>query len=82
VAGDTFSFAGVGDHLELGHDGDGFQINRKSPQNLDGLKMVIDQKSESGSWHQNKLDSEFIVFLIVGRLELGINQVDCSVTTE
>jgi len=82
VTCDAFSFAGVGDHLELRHDSDGFQINRKSPQDFNSFEMMVDQESQSSGGDQNKLDSEFIVFLIVGGLELGINQVDGSVTAE
>ena len=44
--------------------------------------MMVDQESQSSGWDQNKLDSKFIVFLIVGGLELCVNQVDGCVTAE
>lgn len=78
VSGDSFSVSSSRKHEELGHDGDGFQVDRECPHNLHKHEFVVDDQSENDTWDNKEFDAEGIVVSIVGCLELHPHQVDSS----
>ena len=58
MAGDGLGLASLGDHLQLRHDGDRLEVDRKSPQELGDIEIVVDEEGHADSWDENELDSE------------------------
>ena len=89
VAGDGLGLASLGDHLQLRHDGDGFEVDRKSPQELGDVEVVVDEEGHADSRDENELDSEserakmkslspscrlLVAFFVVGRAEFRVDE--------
>lgn len=66
VAGNTFGFASLGDHLKLWHNGDTFQVNRKCPQKFNRVEVVMHQKGQSDCRNEDELDAELVAFFVIG----------------
>ena len=58
MAGDGLGLASLGDHLQLRHDGHRFEVDRKSPQELGDVEIVVDEEGHADGWDENELDSE------------------------
>lgn len=74
VAGDGLGLASLGDHLQLRHDGHRFEVDRKSPQELGDVEIVVDEEGHADGWDENELDSEFVAFFVVSRAEFRIDE--------
>ena len=58
VRGDGLGLAGFLHHEKLRQNGDGLQINGKSPQNFHKAKFVVEHKSQNGDGTQKELNPE------------------------
>ena len=58
MAGDGFSFASLGNHLQLGHDRHGFEVNREGPQKLGDVEVVVDEEGHADGGNEDEFNSE------------------------
>jgi len=79
VGGDGLCLASFADHEELGKDGDWFQVDGESPQDLESAELVVDQEGETADGNNKKLRPESVVVTVVGGLELNVNKIDGEV---
>lgn len=78
VSRDSFSISSPGKHEELWHDGNSFEVDRKSPHYLHKHEFVVDDKSENQTWDDEELNSESVVISVVCCLELHPHKVHGS----
>jgi len=79
VSGDGLRLASFADHEELGKDGDWFQVDGESPQDLESAELVVDQEGETADGNNKKFRPESVVVTVVGGLELNVNKIDGEV---
>jgi len=79
VSGDGLSLASLADHEQLGKDGDRFQVDGESPQDLQCAELVVDQEGETADGNNEKFRPESVVIAVVGGLELDVDEVDGEV---
>ena len=73
VAGDGLGLAGLGDHEELGQDGDTLQVDGEGPQDLHHAELVVDDQRQQDAGAEQELHAEGVVVTIVGRLKISIS---------
>ena len=70
VAGDRLGLPGLGDHEQLGQDGDALQVDGEGPQDLHHAELVVDDKTEEDAGAKEELNPECVVVAVIGRLSL------------
>lgn len=78
VSSDGFGISRAREHEELGHDGDGFQIDGEGPHHLHEHELVVDDECENQARDHQKFDAESVVVTIVCCLEFHPHEVDGS----
>ena len=78
VAGDRLGLPGLGDHEQLGQDGDTLQVDGEGPQDLHHTELVVEDKGQESGGSQEKLDPERVVVAVIRRLELEVHEVHCG----
>lgn len=73
---DSLGCASFSYHLQLRHDGNGFEINRECPQKLHWRKIVVNKEGEPNSWYQNEFDSKLVTFFVVSWSEFDIAEIN------
>ena len=73
VAGDGLGLAGLGDHEELGQDGDTLQVDGEGPEDLHHAELVVDDQRQQDAGAEQELHAEGVVVTIVGRLKISIS---------
>ena len=73
VAGDRLGLPGLGDHEELGQDGDTLQVDGEGPQDLHHAELVVDDQRQQDAGAEQELHAEGVVVTIVGRLQISIS---------
>ena len=77
VAGDRLGLPSLGDHEQLGQDGDALQVDGEGPQDLHHAELVVDDKTEEDAGAKEELNSECVVVAVIGRLSLIGENSDC-----
>jgi len=75
VRGDALRLACLGDHEQLGKDGDRFQVDAERPHDLHEGELVVDDNGQKRGRDQQELQAESVVVVVVGSLELHVHQV-------
>ena len=70
VAGDRLGLPRLGDHEQLGQDGDALQVDGEGPQDLHHAELVVDDKTEEDAGAKEELNPECVVVAVIGRLSL------------
>lgn len=78
VSSDGFGVSSSGEHEELWHDGDCFQVDGECPHNLHEHEFVVDDEGKNDTWDDKELDAESIIVAIVGCFEFHPHEVDSS----
>ena len=68
VAGDAFRLPGLGDHEQLGQDGDTLQVDGEGPQDLHHAELVVEDKGQEDAGPQQELHAEGVVIPVISRL--------------
>ena len=76
VAGDGLGLAGLGDHEELGQDGDTLQVDGEGPEDLHHAELVVEQHGEERGGAEEEFHAEGVVIAVIRRLELEVHEVD------
>ena len=58
MAGNRLGLASFGDHLQLRHDSNRFEIYRKSPQELGDVEIVVNEEGHADSWDEDEFNSK------------------------
>lgn len=71
MAGDVFSFSGLGHHEQLWHNGNRLEIDGKSPEDLEWGELVVENECEDCRRKDGKFNhSKCVMISIVRRLKL------------
>ena len=70
VAGDRLGLPGLGDHEQLGQDGDTLQVDGEGPQDLHHAELVVHDKTEEDAGAKEELNTECVVVAVIGCLLL------------
>ena len=79
VAGDRLGLPGLGDHEQLGQDGDTLQVDGEGPQDLHHAELVINDKTKEDAGAKQELNTKCVVVAVIGGL-LSIDYIiHCTV---
>lgn len=82
VGGNGLGFPSLADHEELGQDGHRFQVDRESPEDLQGSETIVLQEGEANDWDQEKLQAERVILTVKRFPEFSIDHVHCDIGAE
>ena len=75
MAGDSLGLASLGDHKQLGQDGDGLQVDGEGPEDLHDAPLVVEQHGQQGRGSNQKLHTEGVVITIVGSFKFEVHEI-------
>ena len=78
VAGDRLGLPRLGDHEQLGQDGDALQVDGEGPQDLHHTELVVEDNGQEGGGSQEELNPERVVVAVIRGLELEVHEVHCG----
>ena len=70
VAGDRLGLPSLGDHEQLGQDGDTLQVDGEGPQDLHHAELVVHDKTEEDAGAKKELNTKCVVVAVIGCLLL------------
>ena len=75
VAGDRLCLPSLRDHEQLGKDGDGLEVDGKSPQDFHRGELVVEDHGQDCYGSEEELHPEGVVVAVISCAEFDVHQV-------
>lgn len=82
MSSNGLGFSSLTDHEELRQDSHRFQVDRESPEDLQGSETVVLKEGEANDWDQKKLQAECVILTVKRFPKFPIDHVHCDIGTE